>query len=979
MLRKTLLLAALLLATTLPAQTLEEGFRDPPVSARPKTYWAFVNGNYNLRAMTRELEDYRARGLGGVDIWDVAGWVDPRGEIPTGPPFMGPQSVQMIAHGIREGKRLGLEMGLVASSSWNSGGSWVAAEDGVMGLFRSDTVVEGGRRFAEALPFPAIPTDYRAGKPMLLERDARGLPTFFREVAVLAYPAAGPRPLDTLQLRQLDAFFDGERLHWDVPPGRWRITRYVMTGTGQPLMRPSPNANGRMIDHFSQDAQRHHLQFFFDRLEAELGDLSEAGLDYLYNDSYEANSSNWTPGLTATFRERMGYDPRPYLPALHGDTVVDALTTERFLFDFNRVLSDLIIDNHYVYGRQLCAEKGLGYYAEAGGPGPPFHNVPFESLRALGSLTVPRGEFWYDTLKQADFLNTLQIVKGPASAAHLYDQPAVEAEAFTGTLLWQVGPGDLKATADRALCDGLNRFVYHTSPHTPPEAGNPGWVYNFGTLMNTTRIWWPLSDNFHAYLGRSCFLLQQGDFVGDVLYYYGDQAPNFVDPLAVEAELGPGYDYDFVNSDVILNRLTVEDGDFVLTHGPRYRVLVLPPGEAVDPAVLARIKAFVSAGGTVLGDAPSRAHSLRDAARNDALVREIAGRLWTEGKTEKAYGKGRVFTHAHTIGEVLQSLGAVPDITTNLPDPTAIDFIHRRTPEGDLYFLRNTTDRAISFDCTLRTGRGIPEFWDAVTGTVYAPPAYRRSGEQTTLPLTLPPSGSLFVVFREGVETNPVTTLARDGRQVFPGTTAELGLRLDTRGERVWTRPGNYVLTHADGKRETQVVPPLPPTQDLSGPWEVRFAHGQGAPQRTVFDTLLSWADHPDENIRYYSGIATYHHAFELAAAHSPEDYVIELDLGEVAHVAEVYLNGRRLDALWGAPYAIDLSAAARVGTNYLTVEVANTWRNRLVGDARRGLGARGANTNITKGPNAWSVPLAEYSVGPGGILGPVIVRFGGR
>jgi hypothetical protein len=171
----------------------------------------------------------------------------------------------------------------------------------------------------------------------------------------------------------------------------------------------------------------------------------------------------------------------------------------------------------------------------------------------------------------------------------------------------------------------------------------------------------------------------------------------------------------------------------------------------------------------------------------------------------------------------------------------------------------------------------------------------------------------------------------------------------------------------------------MPAGQPLHGPWEVRFAFGQGAPRSVVFDTLLSWGAHTEESIRYYSGIASYHHTFRLDSALATPDYASYLDLGRVAHVAEVYLNGHRLDVLWQAPYVIDISTAVRPGYNHLVVEVANTWRNRLIGDARTSVESRVTHTNITRGPNAWMHPLEDLPPGPAGLLGPVMLRFAQR
>ena len=468
---KTLLF--LLFTTSLMADSLEKGFVDPPMTARPKGYWVWTNGNFSLPKLREELREFKDKGMGGVDIWDVAGWVDENKIVPAGPPFMSDESVQAIAQAIRVGGEVGMEMGLTISSSWNAGGSWVKPEQGVMGLFRSSVEIKGPAQVSMNLPFPELPRNdpKDARIQPIIVRGADGLPTFYRDVAVLAMP--DKQTIAPNQVLNITEHFVNGRLNWTAPPGNWRVVRYVCTGTGQPLMRPSPHSNGLMIDHFSAEATRAHLMFFINKLQNELGDLSQTALKYLYTDSYEANSAAWTPTMPEEFIKRCGYDLTPYLPVLDGKTVVNKEISERFLFDFKRVLSDLIIENHYQLSTEICGQYGLGFRAEAGGPGPPVHNCPFESLRSLGVCSVPRGEFWYQHPAGEKHMHELQIVKGPASAAHLYGQPQVEAEAFTALWMWQHGPGDLKEVADRAMCEGLTRFVYHTSPH-PPAPGPPG-------------------------------------------------------------------------------------------------------------------------------------------------------------------------------------------------------------------------------------------------------------------------------------------------------------------------------------------------------------------------------------------------------------------------------------------------------------------------------------------------------------------------
>jgi len=592
---------------------LEQEFKNPPTSARPKGFWSWVNGNFDLERLTIELEESKANGMGGYDIWDVANLADYENKVPAGPAFMGEESTNAIVYAIKEATRLNLEIGLVVASSWNSGGSWIKPEHGVMGILDTTLVVRGQQDLPEKFPFPPLPKydAYDKEREMLISKDLNGLPEFYKEVAILAIPIASK--LDTNQIIDLSDKFEDGKLNWQVPEGEWKITRYIYTNLGTPLKRPSPNSNGLMIDHFSKEAQKTHLLYFIDKLQPQLGgDLGETALKYLYNDSYEIKGPVWTPTMLQEFKKRRGYDMTPFLPVLQGEIVQNQEVTSRFLYDYRMTLSDLSIDNHYKFGVEFCNQYGIGFQAEGGGPGPPLHDVPVESIKALGALSVPRGEFWHNYPKYDDEgYDSHWFIKGIASAAHLYDQTFVEAESFTSLTHWQESWQDLKPTADQAFCEGLNRVVFHTSTHSPDAFGSPGYVYGFGTHMNTRQTWWPKSRAWIDYLARNSYMLQQGNFVGDLLYYYGDQAPNFAKQRHIDSTLGFGYDYDVINTEKLLE-LEVKDGKMTLPHGQEYALLVLPEQKDMPLLVLEKIEKMIKAGALVVGPKPERTPGLHN-------------------------------------------------------------------------------------------------------------------------------------------------------------------------------------------------------------------------------------------------------------------------------------------------------------------------------------------------------------------------------
>ncbi|MBN1443390.1 MAG: hypothetical protein JXA90_11835, partial [Planctomycetes bacterium] len=440
-----------------------------------------------------------------------------------------------------------------------------------------------------------------------------------------SWSSAGPPPvlIETLEsiIDLTGRLQEDGRLRWKVPPGRWAVLRCVCLNTGERLKVPSPNSDGLATDHLSREATRVFLDHVIRRLQSRLGDLGETSLAQLYLASYEVRGPIWTPDLPRWFRHYRGYELAPYLPALSGEIVISEEITERFLYDYRKTLGDLLVDAYYRAAVDAAHAAGVGIESEAGGPGPPIHQVPVDALKALGAIDEVRGEFWP---KRPD-ASALWVVKETACAAHIYGKRRVHMEAFTSMHHWQDGPFDLKPSADRAFCEGANHFVWHTASHLPPEAGKPGWVYLAGTHLNTNLIWWPKAGAFIDYLARCSFLLQQGLFAGDVCYYYGDQGYNFVPPKHVDPSLGFGYDYDVANREVILTRMSVrEDGRIALLGGMSYALLALPERDDIDLDVLGKIEELVREGATVVGSKPNRSSGLAGCPERDRKVRELA-------------------------------------------------------------------------------------------------------------------------------------------------------------------------------------------------------------------------------------------------------------------------------------------------------------------------------------------------------------------
>ena len=726
------------------------------------------------------------------------------------------------------------------------------------------------------------------------------------------------------------------------------------------------------VDILDAGAVQRHFERMGGALLQDAGPLAGKVLTHFYSVSWEGAVPTWTLAFEREFARYRGYDLRPYLPALAGVTVTGPAVTERFLRDYNRTLADCFMDNCYGKLQDLCHQAGLQWHSESGGPWnrklPSFRDA--DQLAFLGRNDMPQGEFWYPHRG---------INRPAAMAAHLYGRRLAAAEAFTNMRShWADYPAILKPEADAAFCDGINQLIWHTFTASPPEFGVPGIEYFAGSHLNPNVTWWEYSGAFLTYLARCQLLLRQGQPVSDVLCYTGDQP--YLDwghgeqwHSQPSLTLGAGYAYDLLNTEVLLDRLSVKDGWLTLPEGTRYGLLVVDlEDETVQPAALHRILELAEQGATVvLGNRrPTRAPGLTNYPACDAEVGRLASDLWGPAATSaipRTVGRGKVIS-ASDMDSALRTAGILPDFT----GPGA--FAHRRSADMDVYFLTGEG----TADCLFRVRGQEPELWDPIRGRIRDAVRYRPTDDgRTLLPIHLPKNGSLFVVFRRAAQPSRLDPAGNaDGLPEIEGR-SESGFTAH-----VW-RPGRSQWRVSGGAAVTVEVDELPSPRVLAGPWEVRFTRGWGAPESAVFERLRPWNEHPDPGIKYFSGTATYRQAFELTEGEAKS--LIRLQLGDVANIAEVRLNDRSLGVVWTDPWTVDLTGVARSGVNQLEIAVANLWVNRLIGDAGLPQEQRLTKTHARRQPSDQGPYarlrgyLADDPLLVSGLLGPVRLEFGAR
>ncbi len=772
-----------------------------------------------------------------------------------------------------------------------------------------------------------------------------GKPVYYEEVAVLAIPAnIEINALDTTQIINVSGFFDSEKdeLNWDAPSGEWKIFRYICSNSGQQLVLPSPLSAGMTVDHFDSAAVRTHLMHIINRLKPVLGDFRDTALKSFYLASYEARGFVWTSTLASKFKQVNGYDIAKFIPSLFDPGLFSVETTKKVQTDFKKTLSELIINNLYKNAQDLCNKYGLKINCEAGGPGYPLYNGPAEPLKALGALDIPRGEFWINHSRyyqdREDSIDILRVVKEVAAASHIYEKGIVEQEAFTSFQHWQEGPFDIKPQGDRAFCEGMNRVVFHGFSHNIKGSGFPGYVYHAGTHINDKRVWWPKVKPFIKYLSRLSSVFQNTDFVADVLWYYGDKIPNSATPKNAHFSVGPGYDYEVINTEILLNNLTVENGKLVLSNGASFSLLALENEEAINPDVLVKLGELVNQGAIIVGEN----------SEVEALI---------SGVTPMA---------------MLNNLNVPPDF--NYPDKESflLDFIHYKKNDLDFYFIRNTSDEWVSRECSFRQQNKVPEIWDPVSGEIFPVVIYNQNNEYISMPVTLAPHGSQLITLRKTDLIPHYTRITADGQHPPLLEFTNDGILLLKDG-----------MVELKMQKQSKTITNKVQFQVLDGAWELFFPGNWGAPPKAIFPELTSWTNSELAGIKYFSGTATYKKTFQYhIKSDSSDKQKMYLDLGNLSKVGEVWLNDQYVGITWSKPYKLDVTNIIKPGDNNLTIEVSNTWSNRLTGDAITGKNY--TNTNILKTVVAnkgilpgdqTRVPWAEVPLIESGLLGPVSIN----
>jgi len=682
----------------------------------------------------------------------------------------------------------------------------------------------------------------------------------------------------------------GGKLDWTPPPGDWVVLRFGYSLLGITNHPATAEATGLEVDKLDHRFVKNYFEKYLDSYKETVGPelIGKRGIRYVINDSWEAGSQNWTDTMIEQFKKLRGYDPIPWLPVLTGQVVESADASDKFLWDFRKTIADLIANEHYGQLEQTLHEWNMGHYGESHESGRAF---VADGMEVKKFNEVPMSAMWTQTpgVNKEQFGYNADD-RESASVAHIYGQNLAAAESMTAAAApWAWSPATLKPTADQEFLNGINRFVIHESAHQPLVGKAPGMTLGpFGQWFNRNETWAEQAGAWIDYLARTSFMLQQGHFGADLIYFYGEDSNLTAIFEKKSPDVPAGYGFDYVNADALIHELQVAGGKIQTSSGMSYSLLGLDPySEHMSLPVLRAIHKLVTEGATVAGPKPKDDPSLAD---NEAEFKKLNDELFGDGTGTRKVGKGTVYA-GQKLGDVFHAMNVAEDFDYTRPETdTRLEFVHRKLTDGDVYFVDNRSDRAEQVQATFRVAGKEAELWHAETGQS-EPASFKTADGRTTVPLNLEPWGTVFVVFRK------------------PATTANRTLPAEQKT----------------------------PLATLDGEWKVTFQPGRGAPDSISVDKLASWSESNDPGVKYFSGTGTYTKTVTVPAGWLAEGAHVWIDLGDVKNLAEVTVNGRSLGTVWHTPYRVDATAALKPGANELVVKVTNAWVNRLIGDEQPG------------------------------------------
>lgn len=902
------------LAQTRDLNELQRLFVSPPDDARIMMRWWWFGPAVTKPELEREMRVMKEGGIGGFEVQPVYPLsLDDPGKGIKNVPFLSDEYIDALRFVSARSRELGLRMDLTLGSGWPFGGPMVSI-DQAAGMLRTERAkLEGEQR---RIPVPTI----SAGEKLLAGFMVR----------------SSGKEIAPDSIREITEIKDGFAQLPDDLAGSNEVLFFISSRAGMQVKRPAIGGEGFVLDHLDRTATESYLNQVGDRLMQAFGFNPPYAV---FCDSLEVYNQDWTSNFLAEFKQRRGYDLKPYLPALVADI---GPKTSGIRHDWGQTLTELLNDRFLQPLHEWAQRHHTRLRMQD-------YGIPAAVLSSNALVDLPEGE--------GPQWKTLRATRWASSASHLYGQQVTSSETWTWlhSPVFRASPLDMKAEADLHFLLGINQLIGHGWPYTPEQVEYPGWRFYAAGVFDEKNPWWIAMPDIARYLQRVSFMLRQGQPANDVALYLPnsdawasfqagrvhmiDILREMVGPDVIPKILESGYDFDLFDDAALAKVGSVENANLVLGAN-KYRVIILPGVECIPLATLRKLEEFVRRGGVLIATRriPATVPGLAATPAEQTELREISRRLF-EGQSAPAHF---VQTENAQLGSTLAAL-LTPDVSLS-PAVPEIGFVHRRARDTEIYFVANTSNVRQNVRATFRVTGLKPEWWDPLTGQVLAAEVLAQSASGTTIGLDLEPYGSRVLIFSQ---------------RSLPTFISNSSL--------------------------------LSTVMDLSDGWRVAFGDNG---KQIILDHLHSWTD--DAATRYFSGVATYEKDIDVREITLQGGVAVHLDFGEgqavpsqpiksgmqawfdppVREAAVVFVNGQRAGSLWCPPYSVDVKRFLRPGKNNLRVVVGNLALNYMAGhrlpDYRL--------LNLRYGERFQAQDMDKVKALPAGLLGPIrLIILSGR
>jgi hypothetical protein len=873
--------------------------------------WWWFGPSATNDEITRELEQMKSAGIGGVEITSLYPLEldDPA----TGfhnTPFLSEEHLSALRFAGQEARRLGLRVDVTLGSGWPFGGPHIPVTQAAGKLrVEVDLVAAGATRM--------LAPHIDVGEELIsafLARDTASAENL-SDAQAIAAPVAGWYSF---------AASEKER----------KLIVFVSSRTGMMVKRSSVGAEGFVLDHYDRVAVENHLHAVGDKL---LSAFSDDPPYAVFSDSLEDYGSDWSPKVLEEFERRRGYDLRPHLPALIGDVGPETASVRH---DWGQTLTEMADDNFLKPVRAWAAEHHTQFRSQT-------YGYPPVTLSSNRFEDLPEGEGKATFAMWREFSAT----RWAASAGHLFHRPVISSETWTWlhSPAFRATPLDMKAEADLHFLQGINQLVGHGWPYSPPSAAEPGWRMYAAGAFDAHNPWFFAMPDLTRYLQRVSWALRQGEPANDVALLLPNDDVWASFKATIEKRKSPtsalGFDESgsnvsvdgemdkFVGKEVIAQILDAGfnvdfiDADAIDQVGIPYKALVLPNVDRLPVATYEKILEFARKGGVVIATrrAPATAPGLTHAREESARIQEISRTLF-----HSEVATARLVERDGELGAALARAMA-PDMMLS-PATPAIGFIHRKLADGDLYFVANTSNTPQRVTAHFRDEAQHAEIWDAFAGTVTG------LSDPAKIDLDLAAYESRLIFFSKDAKAGAPETARRESvvtdlSQAWTVRFGEMGAETKMDRLRSWSE---------DAK-----------TQFFSGTatYERDFDLGAGQ-AKSGAKMFLDFGQAKAEPIP------------SPAPAPNMRAY-LDPPVGEAA---EVFVNGKSAGFVWRPPYRVDVTGLAHAGTNHLRIVVGNTAINELAGQALPDYRLLSARYGVRFAPQG----MDDLKPLPSGLLGPV-------